>query len=185
MIVVGAGFAGLGFEPLLPGAKHDANRGVRYGHAAKLFVGLGAPAPPSQTLSVPDRFWCYTQLDREARPAPFLASFAGSPAALERLDVDRGPETWLHRPASLRPDLALDHQQVMLSTWHDDPWVRGAYFARSVRSPMHTEELARPLGALAFAGEHTAGEWHGLMEGRCGAASALRVISWRAARTRQ
>src|SRR5205814_225764 len=83
--------------------------------------------------------------------APFLAAFAGSPAALERLEIDRGPHTWLHRLVALRPDLAVDQQQLMLSTWDDDPWVQGAYSARSVRSPMQTEELARPLGALAFA----------------------------------
>lgn len=157
--------AAIEFDPPLPAGKHDANRDVRYGRAAKLFVALSAPAPPSQTLSVPDRFWCYTQLDRDAGPAPFLAAFAGSPAALERLEIDRGPHTWLHRLVALRPDLAVDQQQLMLSTWDDDPWVQGAYSARSVRSPMQTEELARPLGALAFAGEHTAGEWHGLMEG--------------------
>ena len=51
-------------------------------------------------------------------------------------------------------------------TWHDDPWARGAYSARSLASPMDDEELARPLGCLAFAGEHTAAGWHGLMEGR-------------------
>ena len=153
------------FDPPLPADKYTANRGVRYGQAAKLFVGLRAPAPPSQTLSVPDRFWCYTQLDRGARPAPFLAAFAGSPAALERLEIGRGPRTWLHRLASLRPDLALNQQQLMLSRWDDDPWVRGAYSARSSRSPMDTAALVRALGPLAFAGEHTAGEWHGLMEG--------------------
>jgi monoamine oxidase len=40
---------------------------------------------------------------------------------------------------------------------------------------MDTAELARPLRSLAFASEHTGGEWHGLMEG------ALRS-GWRAAR---
>jgi monoamine oxidase len=30
---------------------------------------------------------------------------------------------------------------------------------------MDDEALAAPVGRLAFAGEHTAGEWHGLMEG--------------------
>jgi monoamine oxidase len=30
---------------------------------------------------------------------------------------------------------------------------------------MRDEDLARPIGPLCFCGEHTAGEWHGLMEG--------------------
>jgi monoamine oxidase len=39
--------------------------------------------------------------------------------------------------------------------------------------------LARPLGALAFAGEHTAGAFHGLMEGalRSGVRAAEDVLS--------
>jgi monoamine oxidase len=167
------------FDPPLAADKYTANRGVRYGQAAKLFVGLRATAPPSQTLSVSDRFWCYTQLEREARPAPFLAAFAGSPDALQRLEIDRGPRTWLHKLVSLRPDLALDQQQLMLSRWDDDPWVHGAYSARSSRSPLDTAELARALGPLAFAGEHTAGEWHGLMEGalRSGERAARDVLA--------
>jgi monoamine oxidase len=53
----------------------------------------------------------------------------------------------------------------VLWTWHDDPWVRGAYSACSIASPLEAEALAEPVGPLAFAGEHTAGEWHALMEG--------------------
>ena len=59
----------------------------------------------------------------------------------------------------------LDLAAPLLSTWHDDPWAHGAYSARSRSSPLDTAELARPVGPLAFAGEHTAGDWHGLMEG--------------------
>ena len=54
---------------------------------------------------------------------------------------------------------------AVLSTWADDRWVRGAYSARSARLPIDTEALRRPVGPLFFAGEHTAGAWHGLMEG--------------------
>ena len=54
---------------------------------------------------------------------------------------------------------------ALLSTWHDDPWVRGSYSARSVSSPLRDAELSKPIGPLYFAGEHTAGDWHGLMEG--------------------
>jgi monoamine oxidase len=43
--------------------------------------------------------------------------------------------------------------------------VRGAYSARSCSSEMDDAALAAPVGPLHFAGEHTAGEWHALMEG--------------------
>ena len=65
----------------------------------------------------------------------------------------------------LRPDLEYDDAPPLLSTWHDDPWARGAYSARTLSSPLDDEALARPFGAVAFAGEHTAGNLHGLMEG--------------------
>jgi monoamine oxidase len=162
------------FEPEL-GAERSA---VRYGQAAKLFVGLRAPAPPSQVLSVDGRFWCYTQLGRNGEPLPVVGAFAGSPGALEALDLDSGPGRWLEALAALRPDLDLDLDCVLLSTWADDPWVRGAYSAASAAVPLDRERLAGPVGPLAFAGEHTAGGWHGLMEGalRSGIRAAQHVL---------
>lgn len=164
----------IAFEPPLPRAK----AAVRYGQAAKLFVRLRAPSPPSEVLSVPERYWCYTQLGPDGDPAPFLAAFAGSPRALEALDVESGPERWLAALGRLRPDLELDFDTVMLSTWADDSWARGAYSARSATSPIDTEALRRPVGPLYFAGEHTAGAWHGLMEGalRSGARAAQELL---------
>jgi monoamine oxidase len=129
-------------------------------------------------LSVDSRFWCYTQLGRDGEPLPFLGAFAGSPGALEALDVDGGPGRWLEALAVLRPDLELDLDRVLLSTWADDPWVRGAYSAASATVPLDRGRLAGPVGPLAFAGEHTAGGWHGLMEGalRSGIRAAQQVL---------
>jgi monoamine oxidase len=171
--------AELRFDPPLPEAKARALAGVRYGQAAKLHVALAALAEPSAVLAVPDRYWSYTQLGPDGAPAPFAGAFAGTPGALERLRVDEGPETWLAAIVALRPELELDSGTAMLSTWHDDPWTRGAYSARSRSSPLQTAELARPDGPLAFAGEHTAGEWHGLMEGalRSGIRAAEEVLA--------
>jgi monoamine oxidase len=153
------------FDPPLPAAKVAAHRGVRYGQAAKLFVALATAVPPSATLSVPDRYWCYTQLGADGEPLPFVAAFAGSPRALDALEVASGPDRWLASLAALREDLELDPETVLLSTWAADPWVGGAYSARSATASIEDPELSRPLGRLAFAGEHTAGRWHGLMEG--------------------
>ncbi len=156
---------GIRFDPPLPEAKAKALARVRYGQAAKLHLPLLSPAEPSAVLAVPARYWTYTQLAPDGGPEPFMASFAGTPGALERLRVWAGPGTWAAAVAALRPDLELDLESPLLSTWHDDPWSQGAYSARSRSSPLDSAELARPVGPLAFAGEHTAGEWHGLMEG--------------------
>jgi monoamine oxidase len=166
------------FDPPLPESKARALAGVRYAQAAKLHVALRAPAPPSAVLSVPDRFWCYTQLRPDGSPAAFLASFAGTASALERLRVVEGTSSWLEALRRIRPELELDPDVALLTTWHDDPWARGAYSARSRSSPLDGVELARPVGPLAFAGEHTAGEFHALMEGalRSGLRAAKDVL---------
>jgi monoamine oxidase len=155
----------IAWDPPLPDWKRDALAAVRYGQAAKLFLPLAAPAEPSAALSVPDRFWTWTQRGPRGTTLPVASSFAGTAAALARLGVERGPAAWTERVRRLRPDLELAETAPTLATWHDDPWARGAYSARSLSSPLDDEALARPVGLLAFAGEHTAGEWHALMEG--------------------
>jgi monoamine oxidase len=162
------------FDPPLA----DQKPKLRYGQAAKLFVALKTPAPPSQTLSVPGRWWCYTQLGADGRPAPFVGAFAGSPDALDRLAVSSGPDCWLAELERLRPDLELDPETTLLSTWHDDPWSRAAYSAQSCSWPIDTEAWTRAVGPLVFAGEHTAGPWHALMEGalRSGIRAAQQLL---------
>ena len=145
----------LEFDPPLPAWKHDALAAVRYGHAAKLFVPLAGPAPPSQTLAVPDRYWVWTQ-----HGLPAASAFAGTAAALERLRVADGPGAWADAVRRLRPDLPFADAEPLLATWPD-----GAYSARALSSPVDDDALARPVGPLAFAGEHTAGGWYALMEG--------------------
>jgi monoamine oxidase len=172
----------IAFAPPLPREKAAALRAVRYGQAAKLFVRLREPVPPSATLSVPERFWCYTQLGADGRPRPVVAALAATPSALLHLEASRGPARWVEALASLRPDLKLIPESAVVKHWGDDPFVQGAYTARSVTSPMADAELARPVGPLTFAGEHTAGEWHGLMEGalRSGARAAAELTAVRA-----
>jgi monoamine oxidase len=147
----------IAFDPPLPERNQRALDGVRYGDAAKLFLRLSKPARPSATLAVPHRFWAYTQLAPDGSPLPVLAAFAGTRAGVDALTAQALRE--------LRPDLTFSDDEPVLSTWHDDPWVRAGYSARSVASPLQDEALAEPVGPLAFAGEHTAGEWHALMEG--------------------
>jgi monoamine oxidase len=179
----------IAFDPPLPDQTTRAMGSVAYGQAAKLFLPLATPAAPSATLNVPERYWTFTQLAPDGRPLPVAASFAGSPGALERLAVDAGPERWVASVRRLRPDLDLvpptagdanghDASEVVMSTWSDDPWVRGAYSAQSMRSPMDHAALVRPVGPIHFAGEHTAGDFHGLMEGalRSGQRTAAEIL---------
>ena len=128
---------------------------MRYGQAAKLFLPLEHAVEPSATLAVADRFWTWTQ-----HGLAVAASFAGTADALARLDVEAGPERWAARVRELRPDLPFAEAEPLLATWPE-----GAYSARALSSPLDDAALAEPLGRLQFAGEHTAGAWHALMEG--------------------
>jgi len=171
--VPAAVFHKINFEPNLPDWKLQSLRKLRLGHAAKLFVPLAESAPPSAVMNVPERWWCWTQTGAEGQPVPAVSCFVGSAPALERLDVEHGPEIWLESLARTRPDLALDPAQAELSTWDDDPWAGAAY---SVCAPAdQAAALAAPVGPLRFAGEHTAGPFAGLIEGAI--RSGLRVAA--------
>jgi monoamine oxidase len=153
----------ISFEPALPDELHDALGLVEYGHAAKLFVPLRTAAVPGAVMNVPERYWTWTATGAGEETQPVVSAFAGSRPALDALETGAGPNRWLASLERLRHDLDLDTSGAVLSTWEDDPWVRAAY---SISPPPEvTATLERPLGPLAFAGEHTAGEHHALMEG--------------------
>jgi monoamine oxidase len=155
----------IAFDPPLPAWKAEAVGRVVYGHAAKLFVPLRRVPPPSAVLSVPDHYWTWTASGADGTVQPVVGAFAGSAPALAALEVTAGPASWRRSLAALRPDLALDDGEL-LSTWDDDPWARAAYSTRTPAfRPTDPDLLARPVGPLHFAGEHTAGPWSGLMEG--------------------
>lgn len=168
------------FDPPLEGATAEALRSVRYGQNSKLFLPLRSPAPPSAIMSVAGHYWSYTQLGADGEPAPFLVGYTGTMPAIEALGGSDGVEHWISDLVALRPDLALDPDPdaALLSSWHDDPWVGGSYSARSLSSPLRDDDLVKPVGPLVFAGEHTAGEWHGLMEGalRSGRRAARQLL---------
>jgi hypothetical protein len=153
----------IAFEPALPAPLADAMAAVGYGHAAKLFVPLRAPASPSAVMSVPERYWTWTATGDGRSTQPVVSAFAGSPAALERLELGAGPGRWLDSMERLRDDLELDLDGALLSTWADDEWAAVAY---SKSPPARvTAALELRAGPLAFAGEHTAGPFAALMEG--------------------
>lgn len=156
----------IAFEPGLPDDLAAALRRVRYARAAKLFVPLREPAPLCATLNVPERYWSWVADGPSGVPAAIVHSFAGSPSALEALDVASGPGVWLASLAAYRPDLSLVPGAAILSTWDDDPWARGVYSTVHLDRPAADEAvLRRPVGAISFAGEHTAGPDVALMEG--------------------
>jgi monoamine oxidase len=174
--------------PPLPWDRREALERTSMGQAAKAHVRVAATSADgaasgealatSAVLSVPDRFWCWTATGADGEVAPVLHVFAGSPAAVALL-VTEAETPWPDRIAALRPELVLDPASAIVTTWHDDPWALGAYSADGLAGrPGDSATYSAPWGRLFFAGEHTAGEWSGLMEGalRSGVQAARDVV---------
>ena len=172
----------LEFDPPLPQWKLDAWGRAGVGQAAKLHIPFLESAPQtvwSAVQNVPERFWTWTATDESGDVQPMVHCFSGSGPALDRLQVEAGARTWAGRVASMRDDLPLDVERAVVTTWADEPFSREAYTAITVETGKDDDELVqRPVGPLYFAGEHTAGDWAGLMEGalRSGARAADEVL---------
>ena len=153
-------------QPGMPDAQREAMSRMVRGHAAKLHVPLSSQPPASAVLDVARRFWCWTATDASGEVQPVVHCFSGSAAALAGLGVTRGASTWTDAVGALRSDLELEADGALLSTWDDDPWATFAYSGLGAASrPGDAAIIGAPVGRVHFAGEHTAGEWAGLMEG--------------------
>ena len=170
----------LRFSPPPPDHLTDAWRRAGLAHNAKLHIPLTAPASASAVQSVPGRFWTWTATDGSGEVQPVLHAFGGTEEALAALDVAQGPATWADAVASLRPELGLDLDRALLTSWNDDPWAGESYSALTIdAAPGDDERLAAPFGRVTVAGEHTAGAWAGMMEGalRSGVRAAEEVLA--------
>jgi monoamine oxidase len=168
------------FDPSLPDDIATAHAGLAMGEASKFAVGtLGEPtvrARQSTELSM----WCWVAMGDDGRPRPCVASFAGSPSTQRALSIADGRITpWLEALTRMNPDLRFDGEPVMYA-WADDPYTLGSYAAWDEASWRRIDAFSRPVGRIAFAGEHTAGpDHHGTMEGalRSGRRAAAQILT--------
>jgi monoamine oxidase len=172
----------LPFNPPMPRELRAAWQRAGLAHNAKLHIPLSVSARVSAVHSVPGRFWTWTATDGSGQVQPVMHAFAGTEDGLAELGVQHGPATWASRVAELRPELALQPDRSLLTTWNDDPWTAESYSAMTIDAPAGDDQLiASPVGRVHFAGEHTAGHWSGLMEGalRSGIRAAEEALSQR------
>jgi monoamine oxidase len=170
----------LSFSPEMPGYLRSAWQRAGLAHNAKLHLPLTAPAATSAVQSVPGRYWTWTATDGSGQVQPVLHSFAGTEEGLAALKVADGPAAWARSITAVRPELAVDPDRALLTTWNDDPWTGESYTALTVdRAPGDDDLIAAPIGRVHFAGEHTAGSRAGLMEGalRSGVRAADEVLA--------
>jgi len=166
------------FLPALPDALASALATLRLGEASKFAVAT-KEHPPARSRQATDRsMWCWTANGEGGRTRRCVAAFAGSHAAQESLGVTRGEVLpWLEAVRSMNPDLTLVGEPVLYA-WADDPFTLGGYSSWDQASWGRRGLLTRAVGPIAFAGEHTAGEHHGTMEGalRSGDRAARQVL---------
>jgi monoamine oxidase len=154
---------------------------LQWGIAAKLHVQLAAPAAPAAVQGLEAAFWTWTASGDDGGPATVAAAFAGGSEATEVLEILPGPARWLIAVQGLRPELVLTGDPV-LTRWSAEPHSCGAYACHPPGwSPQDDEDVAAPYGRVHLAGEHTAAEFCGTMEGalRSGARAAAEVLAER------
>jgi monoamine oxidase len=152
---------------------------LQWGIAAKLHVPLAEPAGPRAVQGLAAAFWAWTARDAGGGPATLAASFAGGLAASRSLEVDLGAGHWVAELRSLRPELALRGGPV-LTNWGSDRWAAGSYACHPPGwSRRDDDEVAAPYGRVHLAGEHTARDFCGTMEGalRSGARAAAELMA--------
>lgn len=168
----------MAFVPSLPDALVSALVRLPMGIASKFAVAT-RERPPARSRQAADRsLWCWTANGVHGVTRRCVASFAGSPAAHDSLGLTRGELTpWLDAVRTMNPDLTFVDEPV-LYTWGDDPYTLGAYSSWDPGSWARRDVFARPVGRIAFAGEHTAEGHHGTMEGaiRSGRRAARQVL---------
>ena len=168
----------LAFDPPLPPEQREAFEGLRMGVASKVAVPLGGEPERCAIQCADLPFWFWVADGADGRPRRVVTSFAGSELPQEPLATASGdPAAWVRRIADLAPELRPDGTAVM-KVWADDPLARGAYTAWDHPSLARRPLFERPHGAIAFAGEHTAGDHSGTMEGalRSGRRAAAQVL---------
>jgi monoamine oxidase len=171
---------GLPISPPVPGRQRAAWERSGLAHNAKLHMPLNRPAGAMAVQSVPGRFWAWTATDASGNVQPVLHAFAGTEQGLDALGVADGPAAWAARAGALLPELDTNPAEALLTTWNDDPWAGESYSADIVTAaPGAPDILAAPAGRVHFAGEHTAGDLAGLMEGalRSGERAAREVLA--------
>jgi monoamine oxidase len=176
----------LRFEPDLPHELSTALRELPMGVASKLVIATSREPSRRARQASESPFWCWAADGASGRPRKVIASFAGSALAQESLETAAGrSRPWLERLQAMNPDVTFVGEPLMYA-WAGDPFAIGCYSAWDNISWDRHDVFARPVGRVAFAGEHTAGpSHHGTMNGalRSGVRAAQQILAMPSIRT--
>jgi monoamine oxidase len=158
-------------DPPLPERHATAIRRLRYGCATKVI--LQSPddifgrrhVRAFGTDTAVGAFWDGAE---EQAGSHTIVTFLGGGSASRQLRqlAEQGSGALLSEMCWLRANPRRGPLALAWTTWEDDPWARGgyAYFDPGF-DPADRPLLARRVGPLVFAGEHTSETWQGYMNG--------------------
>lgn len=164
--------SGIAFDPPLPAMQRRALAALRYGPATKLSLQLasrdwrrdGRPRAFGTNLDA-GAVWEATD-GQPGRPGILTLLAGGSASGLLRARVsEHSLDGILHelRWLGITTTPVLAHH---MKAWEQDPLARGGYaYFDTAYDPQLRAWLARPLGPVLFAGEHTSLRWQGYMNG--------------------
>lgn len=159
------------FSPSLPAQQREAMESLAYGAATRVLLQFerpfwrrtGQPRAFGSALPI-GAVWDGSE-DQKGPPA-ILTLLAGGWASAECREIiaREGPAgvvdrlRWLGKPSAL--------QAMWQTSWEDHPLVGGGYAVFPPGfDPLLRAWLRRPAGRILFAGEHTADQWQGYMNG--------------------
>jgi monoamine oxidase len=173
------------FEPGLPERQWGAIIGLRYGAATRALLQFDRPfwrrqGRPNAFGSDQPHGAVWDGNEHQRGQAGILSLLAGGGAAAElaHLIDDEGMDGLVRRLAWLGSPARLLWSRVV--AWDRDPWARGGYaYFEAGFDPRSRDLLARPVGRMLFAGEHTHVRWQGYMNGavESGRRAAAEVVA--------
>lgn len=170
----------LAFDPPLPPEQRAAFAALPMGVASKLAFPL-EDEPERCAIQCADLpFWFWVADGADGRLRRVVTSFAGSELPQGELATASGDtRMWVQRIIELAPELEPNGGAVM-KVWGEDTFARGAYTAWDHPSIARRQQFEAMHGAVAFAGEHTAGDHSGTMEGalRSGRRAAAQILGY-------
>ena len=149
------------FSPELPSGKQSAIRNVHMGPGLKMIYRFSQPIlPPDIMVLFSNRqapMWWSPSFGHDTGETIWTAFATGDWARNLMADGDeaalaKGLETL--RIELDKPDLQPEAMQLV--NWTADPYALGAYSAPIPGYPDARDDIARPVGRLYWAGEHTA-----------------------------
>ncbi|MCA0458257.1 MAG: FAD-dependent oxidoreductase [Chloroflexi bacterium] len=149
------------FTPELPADKQEAIRNTRMGPGLKMIYRFSQPIMPPDIMalfsdSLPPMWWSPSfghNTDQTVWTAFATGDWARELMALgDEGALAKGLETL--RIELDMPDLQPEAMHLM--NWTEEPYTRGAYSVALPGYPDTRDALARPVGRLYWAGEHTA-----------------------------